>query len=366
MPSSVFAFDVPANVVTTTVSLAVRIIDPSGDAVAGATAHPARLPRDGSTHPLAAQSDGNGLHLVLVPLQWEHDGSHRLPDTSPAQLQIFRDLILAVYPLVHLTIDVHEPVVWTGGLTFTGNVDFGAVNSMLMRLRDTDHAPAGAYYYALVNAADTYDHYCGGSCVTGQSFVTEAPEDAEYRVGGGVGFTGEDTAWTLVHEVGHEHGRSHAPCDAGSADPDFPYAGGGIGVWGIDPQTRTFQDPGEQSDFMGYCWPTWTSDYTWSAIFERTVAVSALAATPRRPSLLVRIGGDVGAVISGELALRAPHASEHVTGTWLDAHGHAIALVSAPAITQSHTDERLAVFPAPPEDAESLRVNGRTLVLHTR
>jgi len=237
------------------------------------------------------------------------------------------------------------------------------VNAMLMSLRDSDHAPAGAYYYALVNAADTYDAYCGGSCVTGQSYVTETPADASFRVGSGVGFSGENTAWTLVHEVGHEHGRSHAPCDAGGADPSFPYAGGSIGVWGYDARTHTFEDPSEQSDFMGYCWPTWTSDYTWSAIFERTVAVSALASTSREPSLLVRVGGEVGARLAGSLSLRTPHTREHVLGRWLDAQGRTIALVEAPAITQSHTDERLAVFPAAPLGAAALVVNDRTLPL---
>lgn len=362
-PSSVLAFDLPAEVVTTTASYAVRIVDPSGDAAPAGVAHVARLPRDGSLAPLGAQSDLTGLHLVLVPLRWDGDGSGRLPDTSPAQLQLIRDLLLAVYPLAHLTIDVHAPIPWSDSLTFSGNVDFGAVNSMLMSLRASDSAPPGAYYYALVNAADTYSAYCGGSCVTGQSFVTDMAADADYRVGSGVGFSGQDSAWTLVHEIGHEYGRSHAPCDAGGADPDFPYAGGGIGVWGFDPRTNTFQDPSALSDFMGYCDPTWTSDYTWSAIFDRTVAVAALASGRREPSLLVRVGGEVGARIAGTVSVRRPHGDGRVVGTWLDAGHHTISLASAPTVTQSHTDERLAVFSAPPEGAAFLTIDGRTLPL---
>ncbi len=362
-PTSVLAFELPAEIVTTSASFSVRIVDSAGEAPAMGASYAARLPRDGSFRALGAESDATGLHLVLVPLRWDGDGSGRLPDTSPTQLETFRALLLAVYPLVHLTIDVHAPVPWSRSLTFTGNVDFGEVNAMLMSLRASDAAPSNAYYYALVNAADTYSAYCGSSCVTGQSYVTDAPADADYRVGSGVGFSGENTAWTLVHEIGHEYGRSHAPCDAGSPDPAFPYTRGGIGVWGFDPRTSTFQDPAAMSDFMGYCDPTWTSDYTWSAIFARTIAVSALAGVPRAPSLLVRVGGDVGARISGTVSIRAPHSRSWISARWLDAEGRSLALLSAPTITQSHTDERLAILPLPPANAAALYVNGRTLPL---
>lgn len=361
--ASVLSFDVPADVITTTASLAVRIVDPAGDVPADGASHLARLPRDGTFHALGARSDGEGLHLVLVPLRWDGDGSGRLPDTSAAQIDRFRALLLAVYPLVHLTIDVHAPIPWNDSLTFSGNVDFGSVNAMLMSLRASDGAAPGAYYYALVNARDTYTQYCGGSCVTGQSYVTDAPEDADFRVGSGVGFTGEDTAWTLVHEIGHEHGRSHAPCDTSGSDPDYPYAGGGIGVWGYDPRTATFQDPASITDFMGYCSPTWTSDYTWSAIFERTVAVSALAWRPREPSLLVRFGGETGARIAGMLAVHPPRSRAPIFVRWLDASGRTLGVGSAPTIAQSHTDERLAVLPQPPVGAAAVVVDGRTLPL---
>jgi hypothetical protein len=341
----------------------VRIVDPAGDTPTTGTPHAARLPRDGSFHALDARSDVDGLHLVLVPLRWDGDGSGRLPDTSPAQIELFRALLLAVYPLVHVTIDVHDVVPWSDSLTLSGNVDFGAVNSMLMGLRASDAAPPGAYYYALANARDTYAQYCGSSCTTGQSFVTDAPQDADYRVGSGVGFSGENTAWTLVHEIGHEHGRTHAPCDTSGSDPAYPYAGGSIGVWGFDPRTSTFQDPSAVTDFMGYCDPTWTSDYTWSAIFERTVAVSALASRPHEPRLLVRVGGEVGARISGIVSLRPPHSHAPIFVRWLDASGSVISVASAPTLAQSHTDERLAVLPLPPTGAADVVVNGRTLPL---
>jgi hypothetical protein len=276
--SSVFAFDVPAELVTDAARYAVSVLDANGTHVAPGTAANARLPRDGSNALLGAQSDAGGVELVLVPLRYDTDGSGRLPDTSATQLDRIRSLLTALYPIRTANITVHTPVPWNNSLTFRGNVDFGAVNQMLIDLRTSDGAIDRQYYYALVAPASNFSTYCGGSCVTGQSYVVTDPSAADSRVGSGVGWGTESSAWTLAHELGHEHGRSHAPCDAGGADPDFPYAGGSIGVWGYDSRSRTFIALDMADDFMGYCDPTWTSDYTWSAIFERVRAVNGAGA----------------------------------------------------------------------------------------
>ena len=39
------------------------------------------------------------LRVLLVPLRYDADGSGRLPDTSPAQLQAFHDALLAMFPV---------------------------------------------------------------------------------------------------------------------------------------------------------------------------------------------------------------------------------------------------------------------------
>jgi hypothetical protein len=71
----------------------------------------------------------------------------------------------------------------------------------------------------------------------------------------------------MAHEVGHNMGRQHSPCGgAGSPDPSYPYAGGGIGIYGLDLATLSLKLPGTYKDFMGYCNPSWVSDYTWSGM----------------------------------------------------------------------------------------------------
>ena len=364
LPSSVLSFDLPATEVTETTRIAVRLIDPTGTP-APSTAHPARLPRDGSGLPLGAMDDGEGLDLVLVPLRYDTDGSRRLPDTSDAWLGQLRGLLTSLYPLVDVQITVREPVPWTRGLTFTGNVDFGAINAMLRDLRDTDRARPGSYYYAIVAPDDTFSAYCGGSCVTGQSYVVDAPEDDNFRVGSGVDFGTEDSAWTAAHEIGHEFGRYHAPCDTSGADVDYPYAGGAIGVWGYDPRSRTFLPP-TTTDFMGYCDPQWISDYTWSAMFARNLAVTPLSSgrsAARAPMLLVRTGGEAGTVMVGVRSVRPPRTATTRFYRYLDARGRVIALGSAPALSSSHTSELLVSLPTPPLGAALLELDGDAISL---
>ena len=358
-PASVLAFRVPAALVTTTASLVVRLVDPSGTPETAAP-HPARLPRDGSALALGAEDDGAGLDLVLVPLRWNTDGSGRLPDTSGAWIAQVRALLGALYPLVDIRISVHAPVPWSDSLTFFGNVDFGAVNAMLMDLRVADRAPNAAYYYALVAPAASYTAYCGGSCVTGQSYVVDDPADGAFRVGSGVGFGSEDSAWTLAHELGHEFGRYHAPCDTSGADGAYPYAGGDIGSWGWDARDGSFLAPGATTDFMGYCAPTWISDYTWSALFARTIATSALSYRAPEDSLLVRLGTPEGPVVAGRRTLVVPHTRSYAAYDWLSG-ARSLPGGSAPVVTQSHSDERLVILPAPPADADAVRIDGITV-----
>jgi hypothetical protein len=77
----------------------------------------------------------------------------------------------------------------------------------------------------------------------------------------------------MPHEVGHNHGRQHAPCGT-SGDPSYPYAGAAIGDWGYDLLQQKLYPPDSTKDLMSYCNPTWVSDYTYKAFFDRLQAVN--------------------------------------------------------------------------------------------
>jgi hypothetical protein len=79
-----------------------------------------------------------------------------------------------------------------------------------------------------------------------------------------------------VHEVGHNHGREHAPCGT-SGDASFPHAGAKIGEWGYDLVKHGLKRPSDYVDVMSYCTPTWISDYNYEAIFRRIQAVNGMS-----------------------------------------------------------------------------------------
>lgn len=130
----------------------------------------------------------------------------------------------------------------------------------------------------------------------------------------------------FAHELGHNLGRPHTPCDApitdpGAVDPDYPWPDGRIGVWGHDFGDSRDDNGGDGAglghlfnpegyhDLMSYCYPQWISDYTFTKMLEFRLedagraGISASSRTANRGSsrgdMLLLWGG----VDAGELRL---------------------------------------------------------------
>lgn len=150
--------------------------------------------------------------------------------------------------------------------------------------------PGGEFnYYGLVNSYDV--HGCANGCITGISYLggSGAYQSAAGWSGLGEGTT--EASQTLVHELGHNFDRNHVLCNGNEVNPDeaYPYPGGSIGVFGLDVAEDVLYPPGQYSDFMSYCSPVWTSDYTFWNIhqFRQAMFAQSLSAGSPQDALFV-------------------------------------------------------------------------------
>jgi hypothetical protein len=363
-PSSVFTFTLPDEALGDDTRISVRLLAPGGAAEVAGEESAARFPFDGGEHALRAV-DGGPVEVTVVPFRWDIDGSGRLPDTTQLQLEDLRSLLRAMYPVREVRLEVREPVAWTGGLLRDGNVDFGALLSRVRALRSSDAAPAGRYYYAMVAPAESPQDYCRGRCVYGQAYLPAAPMDPRGRVASGVGFGGRADVETFAHEIGHAHGRMHAPCGGPAGiDPSYPNESGEIGTWGYDERRRAFVSP-RSFDFMGYCNPEWVSEYTYAALWDWILDVNGVIAPrglaapsrfgPRAHQRVLRFGAEMApewldafeevTVTSGDVTLR-----------WLDAAGRVVARGVTQSERLADRDETHVLVPDGPAAARSVEL----------
>lgn len=213
---------------------------------------------------------GTVLYVTAVPVV--HQGTTAsVPSSYASQLVRF-------WPLQAVQGSVRAPYTFSGTLSGSNSSAWSTLLQQIAAVRASDGS--SRYYYGFVNVSY-------GSGIAGIGYV------------GAPSATGrDDSLSTMVHELGHNFGRDHAPCGT-SGDPNFPYAGGRIGSWGYDAQTNALVSPSTDYDLMSYCNPSWISDYNYRA------AQSSLEANP--PAALSVAGTGISAaqsllLVSGRVA----------------------------------------------------------------
>jgi len=191
------------------------------------------------------------LELTVVPVMrsgWDDSGvldwTRGLNRDSP-QIALLRKTL----PVGSLVIGVREPYVTTADLgTFTGWGEFLREIGLLRAAEGSK-----GYYYGAVRK--NTGSFIRGFAFRGLPVAVGLIDDA-----------------VMTHEIGHSMNLGHAPCGgANSPDPDFPHAGGRIGVWGTDFENERLIAPTFGRDIMGYCFGedrSWLSDYH----FEKALA----------------------------------------------------------------------------------------------
>jgi len=200
------------------------------------------------------------MHLRLVPIRYNADGSGRLPDTSDEQLERYKTAFEDMYPVPEVIITVDPP--WDSDIPAQTSSGFGQLLNALQAYRQDANAQPYEYFYGIVDPGGT----------DGIAGLASLGFSSDSRVGVGLGTTGRGSVNTAIHEVGHEHTRPHSPgCGAQNADPEWPRMEdeATLGTWGYERSTETLHDPaGEHRDFMSYCGPEWVSDFVYQRLFD--------------------------------------------------------------------------------------------------
>jgi hypothetical protein len=260
---STFNFKVPGDFIDGAFAYRLDLLDGAGNSVV-------QYPAEGfESH--AIDVDHNTLRVVLVPFQYDADGSGRLPDTSPPAVEQFKQRFTQLFPVSAAEVTVRAPVPWAGTISPFGE-GMQDVMEAIYTLRLQDGVDPDTYYYGLFNPQDNLGSFCAQGCVLGVTALNNQPAttgDPELRWAIGVGYT-QVAFDTSAHELGHSHGREHVDCGGPqSVDTNYPHDPQTIGVWGYDGFGEELIDPNKYTDMMGYCQPEWVSDYTFAALGAR-------------------------------------------------------------------------------------------------
>jgi hypothetical protein len=238
-----------------------------------------RFPATGDS-PLEARETGI-LKIAIVPIV----ANGMMPDTSDTALEVYRNYFMAMYPTTEVQLTVIESVQTNTPINWSGTLD------AVRRKRQSDAPESDTYYYGFLKPAATLREYCRGGCTAGVGYVGGV-QSGQTRVSIGLAYADEGSAGIMAHEIGHNHGRNHAPCAPGGGisgvDQQYPHAGATLGTWGYDPRSRELLDPDETTDIMGYCDQKWISDYTYQGLVERVAAINGNPLQLVSPELIAR------------------------------------------------------------------------------
>jgi hypothetical protein len=200
--------------------------------------------------------------ITLIPIHTTDGRTGTVENASRTKTDLV-DPAHRLYPVPD-TVDVvvgptfNSSTTGASPLLLSDGTNWGSVLSELLAKRTADGV-TDRYYFGFVNVS-----YSSG--VAGLGYV-----GAPAAIGWDVTSSGRaGTQWVLAHEEGHNFGREHSPCGgASNPDPNYPYAGGTIGVPGWDVFVPSGNiKPITDTDIMGYCNNQWISDYVYKSVLS--------------------------------------------------------------------------------------------------
>lgn len=355
-----FQVAIPANKVTTSTRFIAEVVD-CGQPVASASS--ARYSGSDGTGAALGAIEMPTLKVRILPLQV----NGLLPDTSTGALDVYRTAAIAMWPFSQIDLKVGATLSVADAYDWPGMLD-------KVRARREADAPANdVYYYGIVKPSTTVAEYCAGqtSCTAGLGFLVSdsASSPALLRASVGLGFADRQSAETMLHELGHNHGRLHAPCgvtDTTSIDLKFPSYSGSIGGRGWD-ERQSALIGSATGDLMGYCAPRWVGLYTYGGVLARALSVGGAAKAFKSQSVV----GKWRVLLADARGLRwgvpftrpAPAYGEPEPATIRDALGRELGTVVVYRSPIADADSASLLVPEPQPGWHSLELAGSSSAL---
>jgi hypothetical protein len=233
-------------------------------------------PASGTPQPQTVR-DAPVFGITFVPIMQKANGL--AGDVSDANRSTYLELSRRMHPLPGAEGSVHAVYTTTTEDPLEPDDANGAWSTVLSEINalriseGTDHT-----YYGVVHIG-----YASG--VAGLGYIG-APAAMGYD-------RDFDRSRVMAHELGHTWGRLHSPCgNPPGADPNYPYSGGTIGVYGLDQRNEILKDP-SFPDIMGYCGDPWISDYTYRGIVDFRSGARAMAAASVREERCLLVWGRI-------------------------------------------------------------------------
>lgn len=338
--------------------ISVDLIEVDASSYAGSVGEVV-VPSEGSAALNAKSSDT--VEVVLIPVKYNADGSGRMPDTKPKQRERYANLLHGMYPTKEVIVSTGDTLNWNKTIGADGS-GWSPLLNTIINMRSAANVDPQTYYYGVFEPDESFYSFCSWGCVLGLSTMG-GPNDVWSRASIGLGYTGDTSAETMVHEVGHAHGREHAPCGLGgqSSDNRYPYDDAELGVWGYDIINDDLIKASTHYDMMSYCSPIWTSDYTFGEMYDRIKAIksqrSVRAADVERSFRSVRVEPNGETSIGDLLTVFGEPGGSPQLVDWLDTDGAVVKQAQGYFYPYSHLDGGIVLLEEP-----AFNVTGARLV----
>lgn len=239
------------------------------------------------------------FNIRIVPVTQNRNGQ-----TGVAAASLF-NVLRSIWPLSVVNATVRTPLVIDYTIGTQSFDDWARLVRDMEILRQTE---GGAdYYYGLLRTR-------GSSGVLG--LANGIPARTAIGVDEGSDFGPAEARLTFAHEMGHTLGLRHAPCGgAAGPDPNYPFADGRTGIWGMDTFFGNVIKPPSSNDVMTYCPNQWVSGYYYRKVFDFRQQNPNGAGVRAAESTLLITGGITGATITLDPAFSVTAAPAAVNNT---------------------------------------------------